>query len=215
VKATEARNAVEALLAGKPVPAETTKPFGCSTKWLEKKSAVAKINEKWSSEPVTMENIDAAGVTKLVRNDTSKVRMINVWATWCGPCVAEFPELVSISRRFATRDFELITISVDDPKESVDAAKAFLQEQHAAMPPRVANSLKAEGRTTNNYLFTGKDTDELMKALDPEAPGPVPYTLIIAPGGKIIYRKSGAIDRAEVLAKLIDTLGGYYKPTDK
>jgi peroxiredoxin len=215
VKVSDARNAVEALLAGKPVAVETTKPFGCSTKWIEKKSEVAKGNEKWSSEPVTIENIDAAGVAKLAKNDTGKVRMINVWATWCAPCVAEFPGLVSLSRRFSTRDFELITISLDDPKEGAEAAKSFLQEQHAAMPPRVAKSLKAEGRTTNNYLFTGKDADELMKSLDKEAPGPVPYTLIIAPGGKILYRKSGLIDQAEVLSKLVDTLGGVYKPTDK
>lgn len=215
VKSSDARNAVEALLAGKPVPVETTKPFGCSTKWIEKKSDVAKATEKWSSEPVTLENIDADGVAKLAKNDTNKVRMINVWATWCGPCVKEFPDLVSISRRFSTRDFELITLSIDDPKESASAAKEFLESQHAAMPPRVQKSLKSEGRTTNNYLFTGSDPNELMTKLDPQAPGPVPYTVIIAPGGKIIYRKSGVIDTSEVLGKLIDALGPYYTPSKK
>src|SRR5436190_6332227 len=49
VKSADARNAVEAMLAGKPVPVETTKPVGCSTKWLEKKSQVAQIEQKWSS----------------------------------------------------------------------------------------------------------------------------------------------------------------------
>ncbi len=215
VKSSDARSAVEALLVGKPVPVETTKPFGCSTKWLEKKTDVAKATEKWSSEPVTLETIDADGIAKLAKNDTNKVRMINVWATWCGPCVKEFPDLVSISRRFSTRDFELITLSIDDPKEGASAAKEFLESQHAAMPPRVQKSVKSEGRTTNNYLFTGSDPNELMTKLDPQAPGPVPYTVIIAPGGKIIYRKSGVIDTSEVLGKLIDTLGPYYTPAEK
>ena len=71
-------------------------------------------------------------------------------------------------------------------------------------------SLKAEGRTTNNYLFSGADLDALMQALDPKSPGPVPYTLIIAPDGKVLYRKSGEIDATDVQAKLIDQLGAYY-----
>jgi thiol-disulfide isomerase/thioredoxin len=132
-----------------------------------------------------------------------------VWATWCPPCVAEFPGLVSISRRLANRDFELITISVDDAKDQAKA-KEFLEQQHAAVPNRVQRSLKAEGRKTNNYLFTGADSEELLKALDSEAPGPVPYTLAIAPGGKIIYRCDGPVDVAALQAKLIDTLGPYY-----
>ena len=43
--------------------------------------------------PVTLESIDAAGVEALVKNPTTKLRVINVWATWCDPCVAEFPDL--------------------------------------------------------------------------------------------------------------------------
>ena len=209
VKSPDARNAIEALLAGKPVAVETTRPMGCSTKWLENKAKVLAVNEQWSNSKVELESIDAAGVAKLAKNGTNKVRLVNVWATWCAPCVAEFPGLVSISRRLANRDFELITISVDDPKDEA-RVKKFLENQHASIPNRVQRSLKAEGRTTNNYLFSGADLDALMQALDPSSPGPVPYTLIIAPDGKILYRQSGTIDVAELQSKLIDTLGAYY-----
>src|ERR1039458_6843554 len=75
-------------------------------------------------------------------------------STWCVPCVKEFPGLVSLSRRLGNRDFELITISVDDPKEQAKVQQ-FLEKQHAAIPNRVKRSLKSEGRKTNNYLFTG------------------------------------------------------------
>jgi len=209
VKSPDARNAIEAMLAGKAVPVEMTRPMGCSTKWLENKSKVLAVNEQWSNSPVTLESIDAAGVAKLAKNGTNKVRLINVWATWCAPCVAEFPGLVSISRRLANRDFELITISVDDPKDEAKV-KEFLEKQHASIPNRVQRSLKAEGRRTNNYHFTGADLDALMQALDPQSPGPVPYTLIIAPDGRILHRQSGTIDVVELQTKLIDTLGAYY-----
>ena len=140
---------------------------------------------------------------------TAKLRVVNVWATWCAPCVAEFPGLVSISRRLANRDFELITISVDDANDRAKVQQ-FLEKQRASVPNRVQRSVKAEGRGTNNYHFTGADLDALMHALDPESPGPVPYTLIIAPDGKILHRQSGEIDVAELQLKLIDTLGAYY-----
>jgi peroxiredoxin len=209
VKSPDARNALEAMLAGKPVPVEVTKPVGCSTKWLEHKNEVIQLDQQWENAPVTLESIDAAAVSKLVKNDTKKLRLINIWATWCVPCVAEFPGLVSISRRLANRDFEVVTISVDDPKDG-SKVKQFLETQYASVPNRVQRSLKAEGRQTNNYLFSGADMDALLKALDPEAPGPVPYTIVVAPGGKIIYRHANEIDIADLQAKLIALLGTYY-----
>ena len=115
------------MLAGKTVAVDQTKPMGCSTKWLEKKSQVLQIEQQWSDAPITLQTIDTSSVTSLVKNDTKKLRLINVWATWCAPCVAEFPGLVSISRRLANRDFELITISVDETKDESKVQK-FLED---------------------------------------------------------------------------------------
>ncbi|HVM47638.1 MAG TPA: redoxin domain-containing protein [Candidatus Acidoferrum sp.] len=210
VTSPDARNAVEALLAGKPVPVEVTRPQGCSTKWASDKPEVVRADEQWRGAPVPLATIDAAGVAALARNDTQKLRLINVWATWCVPCVQEFPGLVSLSRRLGNRDFELITISVDDPKDQAKVQQ-FLDKQHVAIPNRVKRSLKSEGRTTNNYLFTGANAEALLKALDPEAPGPVPYTAVIAPGGKIVYRHAGEVTAAALQTKLIEELGPYYK----
>jgi peroxiredoxin len=210
VTSPDARNAVEALLAGHAAPVEMTRPQGCSTKWASNKEEVAQADEQWKSAPVAVETIDAAGVAALARNDTKKLRLINVWATWCIPCVKEFPGLVSLSRRLGNRDFEVITISVDDPKEQAKVQQ-FLEKQHVAIPNRVKRSLKSEGRKTNNYLFTGANTEALLKALDPSAPGPVPHTVVIAPGGKIVYRHAGQFDLSELQAKLIEELGPYYQ----
>lgn len=208
VSHADCRNALNEMFAGKPVTVAMTKPFGCATKWIEKKGSIAKINERWESTPVTLEKVDDAGIAALVKNDTKQLRMINVWATWCVPCVEEFPNLVTLMRQMQNRNFELITITTDDPKMEPQALK-FLQKQHAALGNKTARTVRAEGRSTDNYLYTGK-TDQLQKLLDPEWPGPVPYTIIVAPGGKIIYRKSGTIDLAEVRAKLIQQLTPYY-----
>jgi len=55
VTTSDARNAIEAVLAGKPVPVETTKVFGCSVKWSDKRAWVKEGYEKWAQEPVTLE----------------------------------------------------------------------------------------------------------------------------------------------------------------
>jgi thiol-disulfide isomerase/thioredoxin len=210
VHSTDGANAMAALLAGQPVPVERTRPMGCSTKWLTKKGMVAEGNEEWRNMPVSIEAVDAAGIAALVKNDTNRLRVINLWATWCVPCVEEFPGLVAISRRFNVRDFDLVTVSVDDPKDR-DKALQFLTRQHAAVPPGAKAALKKQGRTTNNYIYTGAGGDALAQALDPKWPGGYPYTLVIAPGGEILYRFPGALDVPDLQVKLLDRMGVYYQ----
>jgi peroxiredoxin len=209
VHSSDCANALEAMLDGKPVPVPVTKPFGCSTKWTENKTKLIAVDEKMYGGPVVLQTIDATNVTVLASNPTKKLRLINVWATWCAPCVEEFPSIVSLSHRFANRDFEVITISVDDPKDKAKVEQ-FLEKEHATVPNRVQRSVNAEGRDTNNYLYGGASMDALMQSLDPSAPGPVPYTVLIAPGGKIIYRCADTVNEDELTAMIVDRLGPYY-----
>lgn len=214
VTTPDARNAVVEMLAGKPVTVATTTVMGCSTKWNSKKEEIAKADAKWKAEPVDLATIDAAGVAALAKNSSNRLRLINVWATWCAPCVAEFPELVALSRRLGNRDFELVTISLDDPKMQVQAKK-FLEQQHASPSNRLKRLLKAEGRDAVNFLYTGASTDALVQALDPQWPGPLPHTVLIAPGGGILYRHNGAVDPTELKEKILAALGAYYTPEEK
>ena len=85
----DARAARDALLAGKPVPVEKTKTFGCSINWSEKRASAARELASVVKEPVTLEMADAQTVKALVKNDGPNLRLINVWATWCGPCLRE------------------------------------------------------------------------------------------------------------------------------
>ena len=199
------------MLENKPVAVATTRPFGCSTKWREKIAAVAKDNEAWAKADVTLEDIDAAGVASLVKNDTDKYRLFNVWSTTCQPCVEEFPGLISVSRRMGLRKFELITITTDLPKDRARAL-AFLDKQRAALPKRLKESLSAEGRKSNNYLFTDPSMDALINALDPKWPGPQPHTVLVAPGGKIVFRHNGKIGEEELLEAVLKEMTTGYQP---
>jgi thiol-disulfide isomerase/thioredoxin len=174
----EARDALDALVARKPVPVEKTKTFGCSIKWSEKRASAARELAEMEKEPVTLELADAAAIKALAKNDSGKLRLINVWATWCGPCLQELPELVTMNRMYRNGSFEVVTISGDD-LDKKDKALAALQERKVAC---------------RNYIFSGPDKDALAAALDPEWPGGFPFTILIAPGGKIIQRQMGEID---------------------
>ena len=191
VKSHDAKNAVDALLAGTDVPVKTTRVPGCSTKWAEKEADARKSLERWNAEPVSVLPIDLAAVAKLAKNDTKKLLLVNLWATWCGPCVAELPELVTMNRMYRGRNFEMVTISLDDLTKKDDALRV-LKENHVAGA---------------NYILNVDDRDKFADALDQEWPGPVPYTLLVAPGGKVVYRKTGAIDPLEVKRAIVTYLG--------
>jgi peroxiredoxin len=191
VKSHDTINAIDALLAGKSVPVETTRVFGCSTKWAEKRLDAAKSLAKWDAEPVKLGTIDEAEVAKLVKNDGKKYLLVNVWATWCGPCVAEMDDLVTMNRMYRTRPFEMVTISIDEPSKRDEALRVLTEHKFAA----------------KNYLMKTSDRDKFAEALDKSWPGPVPYTLLIAPGGKVLYRKTGGFDVLELKRAIVDQLG--------
>lgn len=121
----------------------------------------------------------------------------------------EFPDLTAIARKFSRREFELITISLDDPNQK-SRARNFLGKQRAIMSNQLRKSVEAEGRTTNNYLYVGSGIDALAEALDPEWPGPIPYSVLIDQEGKVLYRKLGKIDPETVRTEILDTLTRHY-----
>lgn len=197
-------NAIDSVLAGTEVAEKTTRAVGCSTKWLDKREAVAADQKKWESLEVKLDLLDAATAKKLRENSTEKLRIINLWSTTCGPCVAEFPSLVDTYRRFQNRPVELITISLDPPAARENVAK-FLKSRQAALSPRTATSVTKEGRATNNYLFDG-NPDDLAEALDPAWGGALPLTLLVEPGGKIVWRTNDEIDPLTLRRELVKWL---------
>jgi peroxiredoxin len=194
VTSHDTRNAIDALLAGKRVPVSQTRVFGCSTKWADKRPDAVKWLERADAEAVDLKSIDEVGLERLVRNDTDKLLVVNVWASWCGPCVAEMPDFITMHRMYRKRNFQMVTLSMDEPDQK-DAALKSLRENHAS---------------TTNYISAISNRDRLADILDKEWQGPIPHTVLIAPGGKIIYRKSGAIEPIEVRKAIVDLIGRTY-----
>ena len=199
------KNAIDNLIAGKPIANATTRVFGCSTKWKWKSNLVEKYQKEWAALPVTVEPLDAKLAKTLAENKTDKMRLINLWSTTCGPCIAEFPALIDTYQRHQIRPFELITIAID-PKDDAVRVQKFLKEKHLPLSKRTLKSVEAEGRKTNNYHYQGDDLDNLATAIDPDWKGPIPHTILVAPGGKIVYRHSGQVDEIELRRVIIKAM---------
>jgi thiol-disulfide isomerase/thioredoxin len=196
-KGEDLKSAIDAVLAGQPVKNPVTKVFGCSIKWSWKSDYTQKLYKQWSELPVMLEEIDVQGVKDLLRNtESGKVRLINFWATWCGPCVAEFPDLVIIDRMYRGRSFEFITVNLDKQARKGDAL-SFLKKQEAS---------------NKNYIFNDDNVYKLIDAVDADWQGNIPFTMIIEPGGKIIMKKEDMIDPLEMKKVIVGNkyIGRYY-----
>jgi peroxiredoxin len=196
------RDALDAVLAGKAVAEPVTRSFGCSTKWLFKKGSVATDQAEWEKKPVKVADLDAALAARIRANGGGNVRLVNFWSTACGPCVKEFPDLVDTYRRFQNRPFDFVTISIDPPDKR-DGVVKFLESRHAALSDRSVPALRKEERDCNNFHWTGGNPDKLAEAIDPEWTGALPHSVILAPGGEVLWRHTGEIDVVELRRQII------------
>ncbi len=196
--AEDLRKAIDMTLEGKSLPeAEAQTPaFGCSMKWAWKNEYTIKTNKAWQEKEVTIEKLSPVGLADLLKNDTDELLLVNFWATWCGPCIIEYPEFVTIQRMYGERDFQFVSVSMDSP-EQADKALKYLKGKASALP---------------NYIM---DTDDKYKVIDivgKEWDGSLPITLLIEPGGKIAHRVPGTIDANELKREIVDNplIGRYF-----
>ena len=193
VKVHDVRKALDALLAGKEVVAATqARAFGCSTKWSDKEASARQFDAKCDAEPVTVAEADADALKALRKGEGKKVRLINLWATWCGPCVTEMPDLVTINRMYRDRPFEMVTVSANFPDEKDE----------------VLGVLKAKHASGKNLLFGDKDKYKMMEAVDPSWNGTLPYTLLVAGDGTVLYKAEGPFDALKLKRAIVKGLKG-------
>lgn len=189
------RDAIDALLEGKQPEVAQTKVVGCSVKWSGKSHLVEQYMERLAAEPVSLELVDAEGLAALRANkgtedEPAKFRLINFWATWCAPCIAEFEEFVTINRMYRHREFEFISVSMNRPDEETRVL-AFLRKQQAS---------------NQNLLFASAKRDPLIDAFNPEWQGVAPYTVLINPEGEIVHSEIGTIDPTALKNKILSEL---------
>jgi len=192
VKSYDALNAINAVLAGTRVPTERTAATGCTLQLASKTSPRQEELAKIEAAPVNLEMAGEDALRKLRPNPTGKLLLVNFWATWCGPCVTEFPELQTTYRMYRTRGFDFVSVSSDDPADKAKVIE-FLKKNHAS---------------TRNLQFATPDTFDLQAAFDPAMPAAVPFTVLIAANGDVLFQQLGELDflklRRAILANLAD-----------
>lgn len=195
--AEDLRSAVDALLQERLPETSRTKTFGCSTKWGWKSENHEKLNEEWAGYPVEVTKIDETGIQRLLKNeDSKKLRLLNIWATWCGPCKVEYPEFIKVHRMFKDRDFEFVSLSADRPDKE-DKVLEFLESRNSGV---------------KNFLFDKDDKYAFIEAVDPSWNGALPYTLLIEPNGNVVWTHQGEVDFYKLKKIIVEhqMIGRYF-----
>ena len=122
----------------------------------------------------TAENLDGSKFDLAAKRE--KVVLLNVWATWCGPCREEIPELQILHERYGTRGFEVIGASVDE--SGADSVKEFIAKQPKMTYPVI---LDPQGNIAN-ILQTSV----------------LPTSILVDRKHNIVWKKVGAIERGDL-----------------
>jgi peroxiredoxin len=190
VKTQDARAALDEILAAKPVTVPHTGAFGCSTKWKSKIDSQVAERKMIEGEPVKLDMASAEDLKTLRSNPSSKVTVVTFWSTSCGASLKAMAGLLETWRMYRRRDFDLLTVSMTNPDQK-DAVIKVLQEQHAA---------------SRNLQFDSTDTLALERSFDARWDPAAPFTMVVAPGGRVVYEQQGDLDvialRRVVLANL-------------
>lgn len=153
-------------------------PAGSATGKAGTVAAKAAATDTLPLEPVTAEQIHAR-----VREPGARATLVNVWASWCGPCREEFPTLVALADRERSRGLRVLFVSADFLDQAPET-RAFLASHHAPGPWLVK---------------AGKD-QEFIDGLDKRWTGALPVTIVYDPAGKPVQFWEGGADSARFAA---------------
>jgi thiol-disulfide isomerase/thioredoxin len=123
--------------------------------------------------------VSAPAILDRVRRPGARATLVNVWATWCGPCREEFPGLLKVARARAGDGLRLMLVSAD------------FEDQEGA----VRDFLAARAVTDTTYLKTGDDMT-FVNTLSPKWSGALPATFIYDGGGRLVAFWEGMADEA-------------------
>ena len=133
--------------------------------------------------------IDDAKLKQLLK-PSGKPLLVNFWATWCGPCREEFPDLVKIDNEYRGR-IDFITISLDFVEELNTGVPKFLSEMKAEMP---------------TYLLVSADENAIISSIAKDWNGALPSTILYNEKGDISYLRQGKVNAETLKGEIEKTL---------
>lgn len=149
----------------------------------------AMISHLTFAQSTELEQVDADQLATLIQTHKGeKPILLNVWATWCAPCIEELPYLLELQKKYADQ-FELVLVSADF-KEAVPEAKEFLEEQ---------------GVRFTTYLKTGKD-DAFISRLSTTWTGALPFTIIFSKQGDVSSEWEGKAEFEQFEEELLKVI---------
>ena len=144
-----------------------------------------------AQSPAKLTPIDQVSYPKMIASHHGKVVLANFWATWCVPCRKEMPQLVLLSRKLASRGFDLVMISADEAEQRGAAAK-LLEDN------------RAEGAS---YLLKTADNDKFYSAVDAKwSSGELPALFLYDRSGKKVRSFFGETSIADLEAAITKLL---------
>lgn len=135
--------------------------------------------------------IKKAQLEHWLNTDTDTVYVLNFWATWCGPCVAELPEFEKLNQKYATQKVKVVLISTDFKRNVESKVKPFVKRKNLR----------------SQVMFMDESNPNVwVNLIDPEWSGAIPATLIIskAKGQKLFFEKQMSFEELE--EKLLSVL---------
>jgi thiol-disulfide isomerase/thioredoxin len=170
-------------LNGRPLTNRVQKPKAVAAK-APAKTKVAPSNQKAGPKVGSLKPADFA---KFKDSAKGKVLVLNFWATWCGPCVAEFPELVALDAKYRDKGVKLVGITADDAED---------------VQPKVIPFIKKHQVKFDIIRQDTDDPEEMMNQITKDWNGVIPVTFVYDKQGNLAYSRFGILDRDLLVAEI-------------
>ena len=132
--------------------------------------------------PKAVEPISAAEFRQLLAQYKGKVVLVNLWATWCAPCLKELPELAKLQEQYRDKGLQVLTVTIDEADILETRVKKVWRERAAGLPA---------------YLETEATPDKFVSALDPTWAEIMPTNFVLDRAGKLQKTLTGGKTLAE------------------
>ena len=159
-----------------PSPALPATATATATAGAPTSSATSAAPANGAAPAPAAELIDAAGLRQRLAAQRGKIVVLNLWATWCVPCLREIPDLVAVAQELAPRGVTLLGLSMDEPSALAAQVEPFRRKHFPAF---------------RTWLRSTPDMDTLVSVVDPAWNEILPTTYLIGRDGKLAKKIQG------------------------